>query len=360
MLEKYIHRNFLRFFILNMLIFIGIIWLTRIVKYLDFVTDKNMHMLDFLILILLLLPRLGDFLIPVVIFASIIFSYNNLTNSKEIFVIKSAGVSRLKILKIYSKVVLLIILFNYLLSFYLVPLSMRGVDELKLKLANELIINSVEAGSFNKISPEITVYVEDKEQNILKNIFIYQKDQAKSTIITTAKKGEIVRNKKQILLALETGNRITIGENKYANKFLTFDKYITDLDMINNVNKKLQRKNDISNLYFHELLTLDSDSNKHKAEIHHRIIWPFLSMVIFVVVLTIMMFGDYNRNGHTKRVLTAIIVALIILVAYFIAKDQFTNRIELVFATYISIVIIPISMIFANQASRIRLKYDEK
>ncbi len=51
----------------------GIIWLTRIIRYLDFVTDKNMHIYDFLSLILLLLPMLGEVLLPVITFIAVIF-----------------------------------------------------------------------------------------------------------------------------------------------------------------------------------------------------------------------------------------------------------------------------------------------
>lgn len=354
MISKYLSKNFYKYFLLNMLVLVGIIWLTRIIRYLDFVTDKNMHIYDFLSLILLLLPMLGEVLLPVITFIAVIFSYNYFTKTKEIYIIKVAGISRLKILQIYGKATFYIVFFNYVLSFYLVPYSNKLINNLKLKLANQIIITSVEAGKFNKISPDLTVYIDEKEGNMLKNIIIYQLKSDQQQVLTTAKKGEIVRDHENLLLALADGSHIITSQHKYGEEFLTFDKYITDLNIFSELNVIKKPTNQLKDLYINELIMRKNENNELRAEMHHRIIWPLLSFILISLVLTILMNGEYNRNSNLRKIMMALLSAMLVFILYFILKERFATRIELVFATYLAIISFFSSLIFINYRSRIR------
>jgi len=206
MLEIYIIKRFLRLFFTNLFILVGIIWLTRIVKYVDFITVKNMGIADFIMLTTLLLPRLVEFLLPIITFAAAIFTYNSLLNSRELFILKSSGLSRFDLLKIFSKIFAVVMLANYLLALYVVPFCYQKIEQIKTDLANEFLTASLEVGSFNQISDGLVVYIDDKDKTgLLKNLIIHQELLNDEKTIIFADHGKIIKSDNNLLLGLNEG-----------------------------------------------------------------------------------------------------------------------------------------------------------
>ena len=116
-LDSYICNRFFKYFFINLLVITGILWYTKFVKFLELATVKNVSFIDFILLSLLTLFNLVSFLIPLVILIASIFTLYNLYHSKELFIIKSAGLSRIKIIKPF------LISFSISLSFSRISIS---------------------------------------------------------------------------------------------------------------------------------------------------------------------------------------------------------------------------------------------
>jgi lipopolysaccharide export system permease protein len=105
---------------------------------------------------------------------------------------------------------------------------------------------------------------------------------------------------------------------------LYFDSYPFDMAFYSNKEDTRARKSD--ELYINELLnpdpTLDKKTrNKQIADGHSRLTWPLNNLSMPFMVMAIMLSGDYNRRGQSKRIITCIIIAIALIVSGFALKN---------------------------------------
>lgn len=357
-IDQYIIRRFFKYFFINLLIITGILWFTKIVKFLELATVKNISFIDFIILSLLILFNLVSFLIPLIILIAVIFTLYSFYNSKELFVFKSAGLSRVQIIKPFIWGFSLIILFNYLLLFYLSPLSERKMTSLKTKLANQFLISVIEEETFNNIDEDTTIFIDKKDNSgVFKNVVIYSKDQDNNDLILSAKEAKLIKYKKKIILGLNQGRRSIIDEKHVVKDSLLFQKYLTDLDFFNEEKEIFEPKKKISEYYITDLFNKkninENNVNKITIERQHRILWPWLGIVLGMVAITLLLRGEYDRKGNIKKNINVIIIALAFMICYFLIKNWTSQRVDLAFINYIFVIFSLISLSALNLVKRI-------
>lgn len=357
-IDRYILSRFVKYFFINLLIISGILWFTKIVKFLEFATVKNISFTDFILLSILILCNLISFIIPLVILIAVIFTLYNFYHSKELFIFKSVGLSRLQIIKPFAMAFAVIILFNYLLLFYLNPLAERKITALKTALANQFLISVIEEETFNHIDEKMTIFVDQKDSSgVFKNIIIYNKDQDNNDVIVKAKEAKLIKYKDKIILGLNDGSRYIIKNHDIIKDHLIFQRYLTDLDFFNEEKeiftpKKKISEHDILELFKKETLK-NYKINKVITERNHRIIWPWLGFILGLIAITILLGGEYNRKGNVKKNLSVIISSLIFVICYFLLKNLIFQRINLVFVSYVYIIFFLVFLLFCNYINRV-------
>ena len=266
-IDLYILKKFSKFFAINLIVFLGILWLVKIIDLLELITDQHISFINFLYLSILTICKLASFIIPLVVLAAVIFTFNHFYYSKEIFVFKAAGMSKLQLLKPFILGLSLIILLNYLLLFYFAPFSERNIKLLSTKLANQFLASMLKAGEINKFDDNIRVFIAKKEskngQVILHNILInyqdrgYQdsnyQDRKNYFTVIKAQDGQLVKINKKLVLVLNNGVRLLLNQERQIEDKLTFSKYVTNLDFYNEKKGNLIIKKDISEYYISEL-----------------------------------------------------------------------------------------------------------
>ena len=164
LLHSYIRNKFIKFYAISFFALVGILWLTKMITFLDFITEKNMPLLDFFTLTVLLIPRLVEFLIPITILIALVITFHYFLYSKEIFIFKISGIKNKSMLRILLPVILFLIFLNFLILFYITPFSSNKIENIKLSLSNKVIASVLSEGEFKEIAKGVTVFVKSKKE----------------------------------------------------------------------------------------------------------------------------------------------------------------------------------------------------
>lgn len=300
--EKNIYKNLIFSFIVTTFSICIVLWTVQSIRYLEVILDQGAKVLDFLSLTLCLIPLLLFIIFPVSSFFTVYYVYRKLLHDKEIIILYSLGLTRIDMIKIFIKGTIFIVIIHMLISFYLLPISTRKFKNLKLDINQNSIINMLQFNTFIRKIKDLTIYIEKKEDNnILKNIFINDSRNYNKQITFISSVGKIYSNKKTHQLILYNGIKIEFQNNKKRYSMVKFSKLTMNLKQ-----EKKIRNNIIYDSYelsVPELLfsnTIYKKNTKVKTQGHFRIIWPFTSLFIVIVMLYFLTQKEDPRMDNNK------------------------------------------------------------
>lgn len=336
----YIIRSLLVSLLLIMFTLTGIIWLTQSLRFIDFIINRGLSMASFVYLSSLLLPFLLSITLPVATYSAVLFIYNKLIMDSELVVLKSVGVSRFGIGKPALIVGIIITLFSYFLSLYLLPASYREFKDMQVYVRNNYASVLLQEGVFNSPVKNLTVYIDGRtEDGLLKGLLVHDARNEKTPATMMAQEGRLVDTPSGPMFELLQGNRQEMDKEKGNLSLLYFDRYLLDLGGF--VEEPGMRVREARERYLHELFfPKDADASMHnqlRAEGHHRLIWPVYNMILTLLALSALLPGEFNRRGQWKRLLIASGVAVLLVIvgimqANIMANAPFTVPIAYVFA----------------------------
>ena len=247
-MKKIIYKNFLRetseFFILSSCAVTIIVWVIQAVNYLEFVTEDGHSFRVYFLYTLYSLPKIFSKLLPFMFFFSIFFTLIKYEEQNQTLIFWTNGIKRLTFLNVIIGYSLLFLLLNILFSLLIVPYTQdkarsfirdSNIDYLPLLIKPKKFIDTV-----NKL----TIYSDNKEENILENIVI--KDSFSRT------KSKIIYAKSGYFSEVNNDNYLTLNEGKILNinsgKINSFDFNKTQINLSNYTSKttrtpKLQEVN---------------------------------------------------------------------------------------------------------------------
>ena len=116
-----------------------IIWITRITRYIDYITEYGTSLKNFLIIALTILPNLLILTIPISSFVAVIFLYNKLIKNNEIIIFQNSGLKKSNLLLPVFFMSLFAMLFSYYLTFYLLRIGNTKFDKTRMELKNDAV-----------------------------------------------------------------------------------------------------------------------------------------------------------------------------------------------------------------------------
>ncbi len=307
-----------------------VVWLTQSLRFIDLIINQGLPVTDFLKLILLLLPSLFGLVMPIAILCSSIFTYNKLNNESEILVLKAAGVSRWGIARPCVILAGFVTIMGYAISIYFLPVSYREFKDTQYYFRDNYASLMLEEGIFNAPLPGLTVYVSKREdQSTLKGIMIHDNRTPTKPVSMVAESATVERGPSGLRFKMFNASRQIVDRETGEVNLLYFDSYPFDMNFYTGTAEKDRvRKSD--EMYVNELLEpapgLDKKlRNKQIADGHNRLVWPLYNFALPLMVLAIMLSGDYNRRGQTKRIITAVIFAITLMALGFAFKNLAAN-----------------------------------
>jgi len=282
---KYIFKEMIPPFVINLLFFNFIFLLTKILDITNMIVNYRISLFDVMLLLIYSMPHFLEFVIPMSVMTTVLLTFFRLSSDNEIVALKAGGVSIYKLLP----PVLLFCLIGCMLTGFMTIYGLSWGRLSFKKLTYEVALSNVNIGmkerTFNDNFEGVMLYMNkiDLKNKALMDIFI--EDQRTRNIISTivAPRGEMYSEPDKLLFHLRlhngTINQVDI-ENKTVHS-ITFDTYDINLDLKKSVTTKKERKDEkemnIAELNKYLKDTVNKDAKYYAAliEFHRKFSIPF-------------------------------------------------------------------------------------
>ncbi len=339
--NRYIFNKVLTTFLGFIAVFVTLIWFSRAMVFVKYVTENGVELSQFFYLFILILPWLLLFIIPVSLFAAILLTYNRLIINNEISILKNAGLNKIAICKSTISLGILLSILCFLISFFLMPYANK-----ELRISRNNFSNNYASLSFNPKTFEtlknLTIYTKNRDKNNqLYGILLHDKRDQNYSITITAKSGYISSQNTSTLLYMKNG---TVQKFNYSNnqsEILHFDDYVFNLTQNNDA--ELFKRWKPKERYLNELINPNDDSEpadlaKYRVELNQRLTYPLLSLVFTLIALATILHGNFNRRGNVKNITYGIFTATIFFAAILInynMLERMPNLTPLLYTTFV-------------------------
>lgn len=312
--KSYLFKTTLVNWLQIMIVLIVLIWFSRVVAYIGLVTNNGVAIGDFLNLFILILPWMLIYLIPISFLVALILSFNKLMRASEITILKTCGLNNFQIAKPLITMSFILIMINYILSFYLMPLSNKKLRILRNNFQENYSNISFTPMTFENIN-QIVIYSKKRdENNNLYGILINDGRSKKYSITITAENGNLEVKEGNVGLNLTNGTFQRLRYDAMDSEILKFDNYNFSLNNKSYDTSSIKWKPNerfIDELIFPEDDIASSDYVKIQAEIHKRINDPLISAIFALIISSIMLKANNSRTGNVYNLLFSAIISII-------------------------------------------------
>lgn len=337
--EKYLSQKIALTFLAIVSLLILLIWFSRAIGFIKYVTENGVALSQFFYLLILILPWLLIFITPIALFAAILLTFNRMISTNEITILKNSGLTKLKICKPIISLSFLVMIFCAILSFFLMPYANKELRTSRFNIKNNYTNLSFAPQTFETLK-DLTIYARSRdEKNKLSGILLYDKRNSQYSLTITAKSGHITTEEKSAMLYMEQGTVQKFNYQTQKTEILNFDTYVFNLTENQNSNSSFNWK--VSELYLHELLNpkenLDEkEINQYRSEINQRFTYPLLPIAFTFIGLSLVLYGQFNRHGNTRNTIMAICAAIAFFAITMISYRLIEVSPKLVFLPYLN------------------------
>ena len=314
-LDRYILRQCLSVTLFVTAALSAAVWLAQSLRLVDLIVNRGLSAEVFLYLALLILPRFIDIVLPIGAFIAVLFMFNRLTADSELVVMRSAGLSPLALAR--PVMILAGIGFVVLMSLsaYFLPASNREFKDLQFEIRNRFVSSLLQEGTFTNISDKLTIYIGSRnERGEITGVLINDERDPQQPVTLFAERGAFADAKNGSRIILVNGNRQRFDRATGKLSNLTFDSYTLDLATLRDAPGV--RFREAQERFLGELLLppAELDPATYRSfivEANTRLTVP-LSVFSFVMIpLACLLPGEFNRRGQLRRVLLAVLFALL-------------------------------------------------
>jgi lipopolysaccharide export system permease protein len=328
-MKKIIYRNLFKdcfiFFLIALSSSAIIIWVFQAVSYLDLMIEDGRDFLVYLNYTLLNFPKILTKLIPFVIFFSIFYTISKYEDNNELMILWNIGINKIRLVNFFLKISIIIIILQLFLTILLVPtfqnISRDLIRSSELSFGESLF----KPKKFNDTIKNLTIYIDDKDQNnFLEYIYIKKDIDQNSFQVTFAKKGKFIKKGNNNVLELYEGETINKNDNKISNfSFSKSDFYFLESETGILEFNKIQEMttldmfaclNNIKNLNLKILKNIKvSEDNKHNCningieniykELYKRFLLPFYIPILILITQLLIIKNKQYKNYSRFKVL---------------------------------------------------------
>lgn len=309
-ISRYVLRQLLVGLVLTGLGLASILWLTQSLRFIELIVNKGLSIPGFLWLTVMLLPNLLGYIVPVSLFAVVLFVYNKMITDRELVALRAAGLSQWGLARPAIILATAATVLGYMVSLWVAPISNSAFRDYHWSIRRDLSTLLIQEGSFNHIAPGLTLFVRNRSgADELMDISLYDDRTPGKAVTTMARRGVLVDGPSGPRVVLENGNRQEVTRDTGEMSMLYFDTYSLDFGL---ANAKNQRNLDARERPLAELLTAqpgklsETQVREFRVEAHQRLSAPLQHLGFAIIALACLLSGTFNRRGQTGRVFLAI------------------------------------------------------
>ena len=236
---NYITLELIKSFILILFSLSLIAWTVRAVNFLDLIVDSGYSTSTYFTYSMLNLSNIMTKFIPLSFLLALLLTIIKLERQNELIILWTSGVGKYKITNLFFLISLIIFLIYIIFSTIITPTALNKSRALIKQSGVDTVSNLIKPNIFSDTFKGLTFYVEEKEDNVIKNIFIKDdsnnlnsllpKNSSAKNKTVIAEKGVISKNK----IILENGI-IQSYQNDNTVKIIQFNKTLLNFDNLDN------------------------------------------------------------------------------------------------------------------------------
>ena len=343
--------DFFKFFIVLLFSFGLIIWIIQAVNYLDYISEDGHGWKIYISYSILNLPKILSRLTPIIYFLALFYIIYKYENNNELKIFWFLGIKKIDFLK---QIIQFSLLFSIILVFVnsiIVPLSLNKARQFIINSNIDFFPNLIKENKFIDTVDKLTIYIEKKEQDNFKNIFI--KDEKNEVIkIIYSKNGMLKTNTNEKSLILNDGKIINIKDNRISE--FNFNK--TNFEFGNYLTKsttdyKVQEKNSLElincyynfsilgNKTFYDPINCNEPAIKEiQSELYKRFLKPLFISIISIIVGYLILFSKENRIFKKFAFSVFVVGISLIIFSELLSSFSKINHSKLIFATLLPLI----------------------
>ena len=220
------------FFLITILCISTIVWIIQAVNFLDLISEDGHSLKVYFLYTLFSLPKIISKFFPFIFMISLFFIVIKYELNNELLIYWINGITKLDFLNNLIKISVLYFLIQLILTTIVVPYTLDKGRSFFRSSDVDLFSSIVKQKKFIDGIEDLTIFVEKRENNLLKNIIIKEKMSEQQSQIIVAQSGEILTSdyiSKKIVL---NNGKIINTENNNQN-IINFSKFNLDLSKFN-------------------------------------------------------------------------------------------------------------------------------
>jgi lipopolysaccharide export system permease protein len=317
-----------------------VVLFTQSFRLLSLVIENSATMLIFFQLLGLSALTFLPLIMPLGLGTGVVFVYNKLATDSELVVMRSAGLSPMRLVEPALILSAGVAVMCAMLTLWITPAANRDLVILQNKMRDSYAIFLSHPGSFNDLADGLTFYANKRGPNgSLQGILIHDVRNPESPVTTMAATGQVVDSAGQPHMIIFNGRRqeLDVATGKLSE--LAFDQYVLDLDALRNTPTGRQpdpRELTVGELLnpSPELLRARGPMSHFTGELHSRLATPFLSFAYALMALAAILVGSFNRRGMGNRILICATLIIIIQTSFMTLNGLVARNDHFVFALY--------------------------
>ncbi len=236
---NYISLELIKSFILILFSLSLIAWTVRAVNFLDLIVDSGYSTTTYFTYSLLSLTNIMTKFIPLSFLLALLLIIIKLERQNELLVLWTSGVAKSQITKLFFLISLVIFFIYIIFSTIITPTALNKSRSLIKQSGVDTVTSLIKPNAFSDAFKGLTFYVGEKEDNIVKNIFIKDDSNNLNSLLpensssknktVIAERGVINKNK----IILERGV-IQSYERNNTVKIIQFNKTMLNFENLDN------------------------------------------------------------------------------------------------------------------------------
>ncbi len=296
------------------------VWLTQSLRFIELIVNRGLSIVAYLNLTVLLLPSFLSMLLPIGMFAALLFIYNRLVADSEIIVLRAVGLGPWQLAKPAMVLLAVVLLAGYVLALIFMPLSYRQFKDLEYDFRADYSAVLLREGAFNQVAEGITVYIRTREANgELRGIIVHDSRDKTKGVTLMAERGILAQTAEGPRVIMVNGNRQLVERDTGKLSLLYFERYSVDIGRSGAASVEAEaRWREPRERFIRELLFPDNSQgdqlnyDRLRAEGHSRLAAPLYALAFALIGLAALLSGDHNRRGQGKRIAVAVAAAVIV------------------------------------------------
>ena len=345
--DKYILKQVIVGLIVVSSVLLGIAWFSQIIRLLSYLVNNNLDFLTFMEMTTLLFPDLVVVIVPIALFAVVLFVYNKLVSDKELVIMQAVGMSARRLSRPALWVATALTVVCLYITLYISPIFAMKYRTFAFDAKNNVSALLIQEGEFNQVTLGLTIYVRSSNDNVLSGIFIDDKRTPEKVRTILAERGVISTVDNNITLTLENGSVQEKDGDRFT--FGSFNRYSADLGVIAKETVRDKKPNELSSwdlLNAKELGYADELSYpKYLVELHKRVLEPLYNIIFALIALLAIFKAPLNKRGHSKNMIFAVVGMVAVQVFFIISFNALRRHINLWIPVY-AVTLLTIVLLF--------------